>query len=773
LAGLDKTERNLEIVFAAVFSAIVFVLFFFILGANGLVLGNDPAVHLQRAQFFLEVGSVPLSGIAFFPPFYHLLLDTFMAFTGATNVEQVLVLMKAVTALVDWLLVFSVYLIAAKFFGKKTGVLAATLLLLCVPLYEVNSWGGYTSILALAFMMLAFLYLALPLKTIGSTLVAAILAFSVVMSHEFALFLSVFILPPFIIFVFVKSKGQYPKALIAALLGGAIAVLIYYVLPILPYLGDLIFALFQMTLYQYQVSLVSFSEFVLNFGFLFFFAFAGLVIAFFELRKRKTSSFYVLLATAFLVQLLLSQSYLVGLYLPFKWFIHYMMPALAVFAAVALSLLVDKVLAGYFNNRSGWKRTALKAVSIGIVIAMVGVMVVRFDTVSGKIGEATTFYSISDVSAYQAGSWVGQNSDVSAKVVVTEKPGQWFGVYSGREVVAETDPVVEWNVVAESVLDLSYELEHPLTMVRAYEAKGNISDETYVSTNMVWRRATYFSEDDAFVAYRDQNDTLRSFALSTLNRTVVFDTVHFPQKLTIQYSAEDFLLTKSILVWNDTYPVTVTWQLSALKGDLSYARLYLSECFDPKFSFDQAYVPGALMWANPWSNASVVNPNQWAITDFSKGNLTLDNHIDVYDSTNGVAFGLKFVDLPDLGNLGALANGNIDAVRFQYNFFKLDANYTITVTYQILAFAQNSYPELQNYTEMNTLFDLTVEPIFDVKCRNFASIIRDLYIGFLVYDVNQFDRSILRSGWVDLVYSNDKYVVLKINVNHPYVAVLE
>ena len=37
---------------------------------------------------------------------------------------------------------------------------------------------------------------------------------------------------PFIILVLVRSKGHYPKALIAAILGGGIAFLIYYLRPI-------------------------------------------------------------------------------------------------------------------------------------------------------------------------------------------------------------------------------------------------------------------------------------------------------------------------------------------------------------------------------------------------------------------------------------------------------------------------------------------------------------------------------------------------------------
>ena len=443
MAGVDKKEKALNVAFIGAFSALVFAIFYSLLGANGLVLGNDPAVHLQTAEYFLSIGKIPLSDVSFYTPLYQLVLDTFFAFTGVTSVEQKLILMKAFTALVDWLLIFSVYVVAAKFLGKKTGVLAASLMLLCFPLFELNSWGGYTSILSIAFMTLLLMYLALPLKSIGNTMVAFIFAFSMVLSHQLATFLAVFIVPPFILVVLVKSKGHFSKALIAAVLGGAIAFLIYYVKPILPFLGDVIsIVFFQLTAMLYQVPAVSFNAFMINFGFLFFFAFAGLGVAFFELRKRKALIFYLILVLAFAVPLFFSQSYLVGMYLPYERFNYFLVPPLVLLAAVSLSFVIDGALAAFSNSKIGWRRNFLKVISLIILFALVAVMVVRFQTVSGKIGESATFYSTSDVNAYQVGTWVNQNfPDPFAAGVVTQKPGHWFAVYSDRTVFAETDPV--------------------------------------------------------------------------------------------------------------------------------------------------------------------------------------------------------------------------------------------------------------------------------------------------------------------------------------------
>jgi hypothetical protein len=165
--------------------------------------------------------------------------------------------------------------------------------------------------------------------------------------------------------------------------------------------------------------------------------------------------------------------------------------------------------------------------------------------------------------------------------------------------------------------------------------------------------------------------------------------------------------------------------------------------------------------------------NNWAATDFYKENFTADNKIDVIDELNQAGFALKFLDLPDYGNVGSLANGNIDAVRWQYGFFKISANYTVSVSYEMLDFSMTSFPQLRDLKEMNTLFDLSVSEPFNVQYRNFADVIRNNYVGYIVYNVNRFDKKILSSNWVQPIYSNDQYIILKIKTNHPYSNVLE
>ena len=249
-----------------------------------------------------------------------------------------------------------------------------------------------------------------------------------------------------------------------------------------------------------------------------------------------------------------------------------------------------------------------------------------------------------------------------------------------------------------------------------------------------------------------------------MNREIVLDAQSYPKKLLIKYFNDDIVLTESILVQNDSYPLTVDWALSPLRSEISDVALYISNFFDLQFSFEKAYVPGSLDWENPWNKPSYAQGNEWAVVSFSNNNLT-DNYIGAYDEENNVAFALKFAELPDWGNVGVLSSRNIDAIRFQYQFDKVDVNQTVSVTYQILTFSKSSFPEMPQLSELKNLFDFKSASAFDVKSRNYVDYIKELKIDFVVYDKTRFDSKLLSSKILQLVYSNDGYVICRIKNN--------
>ena len=762
LALTPAKKKILELMFAAVFSAVILVLFYSIISMNGLVLGNDPAVHLKKAQIFLQTGKIPLENLGWAPPLFQILLDIFISFTGASSFAQLIFLEKALAVLIDWLLFFSVYLIGSKFFGKKIGGIAAVLLLFCFPIYELNLWGGYTTVLGLAFMFLLFVYLPLAMRNLGHIIIAFFVAFSLVLSHQLTAFLTMLILPPIILFMLIKSRGAHIKALIAVILGGGLAFLLYYSQAMLPYLGDIIGHVFFMQKEMaYQIPATTLSAFMVNFGFVFIISLAGIFIAFFNFRAKKELLPFLILFLSFLVPFVLAESYLFGLYLPFQWFIYYLMPPMAVLAAVSISFATDQVSAFYHKHEKNWKKFRLRAVTVFVVALVFLLFVFRFGTVYGKIMEGSVYYSTSDVKAYDAGVWLKNNFPDETTVVVTEIPGYWFSLFSGKNVIAETDPIIERNVIAASVLELAYELEHPVTLVRAYEAKGDISEENYVSINHIWNRVSYSAADGNFFISYSANGVENRTKLADLNRETVFEDQSSPKKLTIHYFNDEVNITQTILVQNDTYPINVTWTLSPAESKISNVALYVSTFFDLQFSFEEAYIPGVLDWENPWSNPSYANGTDWAVVNFYRSTLT-GNYLGFYDAAQEVVFALNFQELPDWGNVGVLASRQIDAVRFQYNFDEINVNQTASFSYQVLTFSKNSFPEMSNLRDLKSLFDFKPATAFDLKSRDYHDYLKEYSIGFLVYDKNQLDTKIIRCKLLELVYSNDRYVIFRV-----------
>jgi hypothetical protein len=228
---------------------------------------------------------------------------------------------------------------------------------MCFPIFELNQWGGQTTVLGIAFLMLLLLYLPLSIEKFGYLLVTFFVAFSVVLSHQLATFLAVLILPPILIYLLIKSRGAYLKVLIALIVGGGIAFFLYYFQAMIGYVDIIIEHLFfSQKTYAYQIGAASLNSFIVNFGFILILCLSGFFIAFKTLRASKKTAFYIILFFSFLVPFVLSESNAFGLYLPFQWFIYYLTPPMAVLAAVTVAFLAQKAPDFYVKHRSSFRK---------------------------------------------------------------------------------------------------------------------------------------------------------------------------------------------------------------------------------------------------------------------------------------------------------------------------------------------------------------------------------------------------------------------------------
>jgi hypothetical protein len=762
ISAMSK-EKKLELSFIAVTSVLILIMFSAIISMNGVVLGNDPAVHLEKAQIFLRTGQISLANIGWTPPLYQIMLAMLISISGATEIGQYIFLVKALAAVLDWLLFMSVYLLARKFFGRRVGVTAVALLLMCFPVYEANQFGGYTTVLALAFMLLVFLYTPLAVERLGYLIVAFFAAFALVLSHQLAAFLALFIMPPVLLFMLIKSRGKNAKVVFALVLGGGIAFFLYYLQAMIGYLDIVIeYVFFAIKWYAYQIPVVSFDAFMTNFGFILFLAIGGIAVSYYVLRKQKKPLYWLILMLSLFVPFFFAESYLVGLYMPFAWFIYYLTTPMAIFAAVSAVFLFDKASAFCSKRRQLFRRNWVKALTICLIALIVVMVVYRSGVVYGKISEASVYYSTTDVKALEAGVWLKNNYPENTTVVTTETPGFWFQEFSGKSVIAQTDSTVQRTEIPEAVLTLSYEMENPLTLFKAYQAKGETSDENYISIDQVWSRVSYTSTSGDFVLYRATNGSDCKVPLSQFSKEIFFDDQSYPKKITFVYSSEDMVVTKTVTTENSSYSLDVSWTLTPTHNQISNASLYLSTFFDLKWQLSKADVPGVMDWVNPWDAPTEIRDtyaNEWTTASFWNSSLQ-DRYIGVYDDKNDVAFAFRFNDMPFWGNVGALGNGQIDSVRFIYCFNDVEVHQTVSAAYQMLSLTGNSFPALQR-SDLESLLDYKPAE-FTVVTRDFSDYISSNNIGFIVYDRNQLDTQILNSKLLQLIYANDRYVILKI-----------
>jgi hypothetical protein len=756
-------DKLLELVFLTGFSVAIFLLFYSLLSANGLILGNDPSVHLARAQDFLNNGQISLDSLGWTPPLYQILIAFLISLTGATNIAQILLLVKVSAVVVNWLFIFSVYLIAARFFNKKTGIVAAVLLLLCFPMFEVNMWGGYTSVLGIAFMMFLFLYLPLSIERKNYMILTGVSAFALVLSHQLTLFVAVLILTPIMLFLAIKSKGKGIKALLFIIIGGGIAFFLYYVPAMLPYLSGLIeHVFFAQKAMTYQIPSTSLSAFWSNFGFVLILGVAGLFVTAYKLWLEKKHVSNITLILSFVILLFLAESYIFGLYLPFQWFVYYLMPFLTIFAAVMLLFVTPKFLSYCKMHKTNVKCRYIKVIVVGLIVLSCFALVMRGYSIGTQLNAAIPFYSASDPKALQAGLWLKANYPEPATVVVTSSPGFWFKAFCEKNVIAATDQLVERNVLTESVLSLSYEVETPLTLLRVYEAKGDIISENYISINNLWWRGAFCSIAGDYISYNIDGE-YKTVPLTQMGRYCTLDnSSQTDDALTIIYVNDDLFVSQTQLIQSSSYAAEIIWDITPVNNPVSNVTLYTSTFFDLHFNFDKAYLPGTLNWESPWDNLSASFSEDWAVADFSKTTLT-DDYIAIHDEQNQIYYAIRFYDLPNWGNIGVLGNRQIDAIRLSYKFEQINTGSCASFSYQTLTFSEESYPQIVQPTQIKEIFTTQPAWYFYVISRGYLDFIKEYNVSFLVYDRFQLDIKLVRNELLELVYSNDRYAIFKVN----------
>jgi hypothetical protein len=261
-----------------------------------------------------------------------------------------------------------------------------------------------------------------------------------------------------------------------------------------------------------------------------------------------------------------------------------------------------------------------------------------------------------------------------------------------------------------------------------------------------------------------------------LSRTISFDNQTSPKEIEFRYFNNQLILTQTISIPNSGCPITVSWSISPLNDEIENATISLTTHFDSQFNFDQTQVSQMMNWLNPWdTNSKTTNDKQSATINFSSSDIA-DHYIGLFDQQKQTAFAFYFTDLPNEGNIDALANRQIDSVNYQYKFNQIGANQTVTRQYQLLTLTKSSFPTLQQ-DKLESLFDFRSDQFYTAM-RSYKAYIAENNIQFIVYNKDQIDATsslplgssflpqVAQCQFLQLIYSNSQYEIFKILENY-------
>lgn len=745
------------------------------MSSDGILPGNDPAVHLDKAKTI--VIRTTYSELPWYPPLFHTFLATLLLFVGTIDIIVASLMLKFVVATISVLILLSTYLLCRRLLGIRIAAASTVFAFLSVPLFKMIFWGGYANYLSIAYIVLIFYTINMKCTSSVKTFLLLLVPFTLVLTHQLSAFVFFIEFAPAFLISTINARAHSKRtflAFLALILGGGLAILAWYAEVILRYSSVFISHIFfEIEEYILDIPYVSLDSLVEVFGYTLFLGLAGIALTFVFLKRRKALSVYPLLVLWIAVPFLLSQSFLFELYLPYERFIYYLATPITVFAgAAAYSLAtLPTLIASKLSSKVKRKRKILNITQVFTFAILVSLFFSQGFLLLQRLQSFPQFYETSGMAGYNVGEWLRQYSISDGQVVVSKKPGAWLHLISDHKTIEETwSPVLGRNAVAESVLYLFYEMENTRTLTREYVSDGSLSGQALcLSIYNIWEKVLSIFDSNVYVTYMDTSGKEAVVSLSdTAKKTYWMQKSLDNTQLASEYSHNLFTLEKLVSVQSESPIVNLNWKFTA-RQNLSGIAMRIFSFTETFFDFREAFIPGVLDWQNPWDKPSSINMSgNWAMVDCPPNSLS-DNLAALLDAENGVLVVFEFIDFPDWLNVGALGNRFIDTLRVGYEFGNLTKGESREISFSILLYPFEPR-DIEQWTQDGLKQLLDSKTNLPVQGRDFLTYIEEYDIEFVVIDSQQLLLNVESSPILDRVYANDKFVIYAIrrtNVSVP------
>jgi len=426
-------------------------------------------------------------------PGYHIFASAIIIMTGMPNYLA----QATIVALFSSLTVLAAFLVTRIVWNESAAFIVAFFVAVSRFDIEILCWGGYPNIIALLLIPLIF-YLFLKRDKLTPTpflVSTSFLAASIFLTHSLsaAVFAGITAITLLIALVFTKMFNESRKNVLYLALPifiGAILVSPFLASATPPYLNESLTltgatAIKQVLLAERMVSL----DMVLA-------SFACIVL-FFLLSKKIKGRFFSLPVFLFimwlLVPLLLTQGYLVGLYVDYIRFLYFLIyPVIILFAVMTdyASRYFAKVLDAYYGLKGQNKKTTQSfnklrsrilarikyktvyaAFLVGfLLILLFGLPIFRFPWESVQV---QSFYQVMNNDGYQAIEWAKENTPADSVFVSDHGFGWWLAGFGQRPTIAAVDlqcltlaREVSISKNASYLLDTDYVIDNGYIQVR-------------------------------------------------------------------------------------------------------------------------------------------------------------------------------------------------------------------------------------------------------------------------------------------------------------------
>jgi hypothetical protein len=750
---------TIELVFVLVAASTLFIVTVHQMSTSGVLPGNDPAVHLAKAKQIVIDKRVSYSQIAWYPPFFHVIVAMLQIFAGTVDVMVAAFLLKLLIAALNVLILLSTYLLSRKLFGTFVAVASAVFTILSVPLFEMIFWGGYANFLGLAYIVFIFYILNKDFKISTKTFLLFLGAFTIGLSHQLVTFVFVLMFIPAFLVSTIGSKRKF-LVFFAVIVGGGLALMAWYARILIEY-ADIVIEhiFFAMKENVYNISAVTLDSLSKNFGASLFLAVAGIPLTFILVKKKKALKSSILIIFWLAVPFLLAQLYIFEIYLPYHRFIYFLATPIAILSGVTVYTITKSV--AYIESKLIPKvtkksniRAAAKIITVATAFSLFFIQAFAFIPI---IETYPQFYERASIPSYNSGIWVKQHSVPDGTVITTRSPGSWFYIFSDHQTIQETDPLYERSAVAEAILYSFYEMENSVTLTREFDSVSPSAGQAiYVSRFNIWTKALTIPNSQVEVTYVNPVGEWVTVPLSETAENIYWtQNSTGAAQLVSEYVHEHFTLKKIVTVSSSSSIIDIEWNVEAHQN-LPYIKITLTNNFEISLDFKEALIPQRLEWQNPWNNATHINATEWALTEVS-GTLP-EKLVAVRDTQNGILTAFEFDEPTAFLSVGALKNRFINALRLKYDLGELGEGETQEVSYSILAYAFEP-EEIEQWTISDLKQQFDSQTNLPVNGRDFRTYIEEYNIKFVAVDTQQVLSNIEVSPALDKIYNDGRIIV--------------